>query len=383
MHSNPIPVHLRAAFEANLAEERLRGMRESCVLAVVLYALFGILDIWAIPSALHEVWLIRSIVVVMLATLYWSTHFPFWRKRYVPLAVGMYLGMGLGIEAMVYLAGPDDLAKHLYYTGLILVVMALYAWSFMGIWQNAATGFTLVALYVLISLRVHDMANPREWPVLLTNCFFFVSANVIGIYANAMRGRYLRESFLLRQALITDLKRTEAEKKESEFWSEHDALTGLPNRKYLMPRLAGAIAKSSGSGTRLALLFIDLDGFKAINDRLGHATGDAVLQVVGKRLASCVREHDLIARIGGDEFVVVLTIDASLDEAVLRVAGSIIAAIESPIRDPDIGRKLSGSIGISVFPDDGATADALLTAADRQLYEAKRQGQGSISLAQC
>jgi diguanylate cyclase (GGDEF)-like protein len=150
-----------------------------------------------------------------------------------------------------------------------------------------------------------------------------------------------------------------------------------------MPRLDGAIAKAAEAGTKLALLFIDLDGFKAINDQLGHATGDAVLRVVGKRLVSCVREHDLVARIGGDEFVVVLTIDADLDEGVLRVADSIITAIQDPIRDPDIGQMLSGSIGIAFFPVDGATADALLTAADRRLYEAKRQGHGSISLAQC
>ena len=381
MHANPIPRHLRAAFEANLADERVRSMRESCVLSVILYSLFGILDVWAIPSALHEVWLIRAIVVLMLVGLIRSTYFPFFTRHYVPMAVGMFLSLGLGIEAMVYLAGPDDLAKHFYYTGLILVVMALYAWSFMKIWQSAATGFTLVALYVLIALRVHNMGNPQEWPVLLTNCFFFVSANIIGIYSNAMRGRYLRESFLLRQTLITDLQRTEEEKTESAFWSEHDFLTGLPNRKYLMPRLGRAIAKAAGDGTRLALLFIDLDGFKAINDQMGHATGDAVLRVVGKRLASCVREHDLVARIGGDEFIVVLTIDASHDQAVLRVARSIIASIESPISDPDIGRVLSGSIGISVFPTHAANADALLTAADHQLYAAKRQGQGSISFA--
>ncbi|MBE0622782.1 MAG: GGDEF domain-containing protein [Burkholderiales bacterium] len=381
MRTHPIPVQLRASFEAHLAEERIRSTREGCVLASVLYALFGILDIWAIPTALQEVWLIRTIAVIMLLGYYWSTHFPFFIKRYVPLIVTMYLGLGLGIEAMVFLSGPADLARHLYYTGLILVVMALYTWSFLQIWQSAATGLALVVLYVLIALYIHNMGNTQEWPVLMTNCFFFVSANIVGVYANVIRGRYLRENFLLRQNLVSDLQRTEAEKKESEFWSEHDALTGLPNRKHLMPRFDAVIANAARTGSALALLFVDLDGFKPINDQFGHATGDAVLKAVGKRLASCVREDDLVARLGGDEFVVVLSVDGSHHDAARRVARSIIASIASPIREPNIGRALSSSVGIAFYPNDAADAESLLAAADRQLYEAKRQGRGTISVA--
>lgn len=381
MFQYSIPSQLRESFQEHLAEERIRSTREISILASVLYLLFGVLDIWAIPSVLKEVWTVRAVVVLAMMGFLWATWYRFFLKYYASLTIGLFLVMGMGIEVMVYLAGPNDLAKHLYYTGMILVVMALYTWSFLAIWKNAATGLALVALYILIALHIQEMGSEREWPVLLTNCFFFVSANVIGVFANVQRNRYLRESFLLRQNLISDLQRTEAEKKQSEFWSEHDPLTGLPNRKHLMARLEKSIDVARESGATLALLFIDLDGFKPINDKLGHAVGDAVLKVVGQRLERCVRENDLFARIGGDEFVVVLGLDPRFHEVATRIAGSIIASIEAPIREPDIGRVLSASVGIAFFPDHAADATALLRTADEQMYEAKRKGKGTISVA--
>lgn len=353
-------------------------MREICVLGCVLYTLFGILDLWAIPSALAAVWLIRALVVVMLIGILWATHRAFFVKRYLLLSVCLYIGMGLGIEAMVYLSGQSDLARHFYYTGLILVVMAIYTWSFLMLWQNAVMGLALVAIYLLISLGVHGMTSSLEWPVLLTNCFFFVSAIVLGVFSNIQRDRYLRASFLLHQNLMTDLQRSEEEKKKSQYWSEHDTLTGLPNRKHLMQQLEVTLTRARSNNTLLALLFIDLDNFKPVNDQHGHACGDAVLSVVGKRIARCVRENDLLARIGGDEFVVALTVEPGQMEAAPRLAKSIISSIESPIRDPDIGSTLSASIGVAYFPHHAATASALLAAADEQMYAAKRQGRGSV-----
>lgn len=376
-----VPPELRGALDEQLAVERIRSAREITLLASVLYFLFGILDIWAIPSALFQVWCVRGIVLTLMAGYFVATRCAFFQTYYGPLTAGFFLMLGLGIEAMVFLAGPSDPAKHLYYTGMILVVMALYTWSFLSIAQNAATGATLVIIYIVIALTVQDMGNPREWPVLLANCFFFVSANVIGVIANRHRNRYLRESFLLRQRLLRDLRQTEEEKRRSEYWSEHDALTGLPNRKHFLAQLqdtleAGAVAKAS-----VALLFIDLDGFKPINDKLGHLVGDEVLKVVGRRIERCVRENDLYARIGGDEFVVALRVEAPAREVAPRIAAAVIASIEAPIRDPDIGPALSASIGIAFFPDDASDAGGLLQVADAQMYEAKRRGKGCFSAA--
>ncbi len=381
MIRQPIPPQLESSFQAYLAEERIRSAREISVLASVLYLLFGVLDIWAIPSALAEVWALRAAVIVLMIGFFCTTWHPLFIKHYASLTISLFLVMGMGIESMLYLTGPNDLAKHLYYTGMILVVMALYTWSFLPIWKNAATGLVLVALYIVIALRVQDMGSAHEWPVLLTNCFFFLSANVLGMFGNAQRNRYLRESFLLRQNLLSDLERTEAEKMQSDYWSEHDPLTGLPNRKHLMVNLEQSIDLARAANTKIAVLFIDLDGFKPVNDRFGHAVGDAVLKVVGQRLARCVRTSDLIARIGGDEFVVVVSQDTGRDETATRIAADIIASIEGPIRDPDIGQALSASIGIALFPDHATDATSLLQVADEQMYEAKRNGKGMVSMA--
>ena len=381
MSRYPIPEQLQESFQEHLAAERIRSTREICVLASVLYLVFGVLDIWAIPSALTEVWTVRVIVVVLTMAVFWATWHLFFLKYYASFTAGLFLVLGMGIESMLYLTGPDDLAKYFYYTGMILVAMALYTWSFLPIWKNAGIGLMLVALYILIALRVQDMGSTHHWPVLMTNCFFFVSANILGIFANVQRNRYLRESFLLRHNLISDLQRTEAEKKQSDFFSEHDPLTGLPNRKHLMEHLDQSMTRAKASGTKLALLFIDLDGFKPVNDKFGHAVGDAVLKVVGQRLAHCVRASDLFARIGGDEFVVVLAQEPGGEDVATRIAAAIIGSIEAPIRDPDIGQALSASIGVGVFPDHAADATALLKVADEQMYQAKRKGKGTVSVA--
>jgi diguanylate cyclase (GGDEF)-like protein len=148
-----------------------------------------------------------------------------------------------------------------------------------------------------------------------------------------------------------------------------------------MRKLKLALNNARENGSKIALLFIDLDGFKPINDELGHATGDVVLTVIGKRLANCVRASDLLARIGGDEFIVVLETEDNHHEEVRRVANTILSSFERPIRKPDIEQSLSASIGIAFFPDHALEAEQLIVAADLQMYAAKRQGKGIINIA--
>jgi diguanylate cyclase (GGDEF)-like protein len=152
--------------------------------------------------------------------------------------------------------------------------------------------------------------------------------------------------------------------------ASHDSLTGLLNRRVFLDRLEHALARAQRSGERLALLFIDLDGFKAINDRHGHAAGDALLQTLAQRLREQVRAEDTVARLGGDEFVVL--IDHLDDEAGLQtVLAKLRAAVAEPV--PWAGGTLQGaaSIGVARYPQDGGSAMALLAAADEAMYRAK------------
>ncbi|MGZ5133034.1 MAG: diguanylate cyclase domain-containing protein, partial [Caldimonas sp.] len=156
-----------------------------------------------------------------------------------------------------------------------------------------------------------------------------------------------------------------------------DALTGLPNRAVLLDRLANAIPNAKRRGVRLALLYLDLNDFKEINDTLGHAVGDRVLKMVADRLAGAVREGDTVSRHGGDEFVFLLTEVTEVADAVL-VADKLIAALVAPSPMEGHVLRLTASIGISLYPDDGEDAATLMHRADTAMYRAKRQGLGSV-----
>jgi diguanylate cyclase len=157
-----------------------------------------------------------------------------------------------------------------------------------------------------------------------------------------------------------------------------DALTQLPNRVLLLDRFAHAIAAAKRHGGRLAVLFLDLDGFKHINDTLGHAVGDEVLKLVAHRLASSVREADTLSRLGGDEFVVLLTEVTHPSDAVL-VVDKVFAKLGAPSRVGQHDLRLTASIGISIYPDDGGDAATLIDRADAAMYRAKRRGPGSFA----
>jgi diguanylate cyclase len=155
--------------------------------------------------------------------------------------------------------------------------------------------------------------------------------------------------------------------------AERDFLTGLPNRALLTDRLAQSIALAQRHRKRVALLFLDLDNFKEINDSLGHPVGDQLLQSAAKRLEACVRHSDTVSRHGGDEFVVLLSeIEAARDAA--RAAEKLLKAMAEPHLIGDHRLTITLSIGISIYPDDGDEVEAVLANADIAMYHAKRGG---------
>jgi diguanylate cyclase len=162
--------------------------------------------------------------------------------------------------------------------------------------------------------------------------------------------------------------------------SRHDALTGLPNRLVLRERLDQLSSPDNTQSESFAVLALDLDGFKAINDRHGHASGDEFLLRVAGRLQYCVRADDVACRIGGDEFIVVLTcVEIS---SAMEIATRLVEEIAKPVSLPGGPLVQAGtSIGIAMFPDAGTTPDALLRAVDLALYRAKRSGKNRVVTA--
>ena len=164
--------------------------------------------------------------------------------------------------------------------------------------------------------------------------------------------------------------------------ANHDSLTGLPNRAFFEGRLIRALRCAAKANERVAVLFLDSDRFKDINDNYGHAAGDAVLVAVATRVRAQLREDDLVARLGGDEFAILLSPLHKVEDA-QRIADKIIASMDVPIPVPGNTEVLTSlSIGIAIYPDHGATPGALLNAADAAMYQAKRLSLGGQQTAE-
>ena len=176
-------------------------------------------------------------------------------------------------------------------------------------------------------------------------------------------------------AIVQDINERKLLEDKLESMAHYDALTGLPNRALFFDRLSQAIAQTRRSQGQFALMFVDLDGFKAVNDTFGHDTGDALLKAVAEHLLECVRESDTVARLGGDEFVV-LVADVKSINTLAQVAQKILDTLALSY---DLGPQRihsTASIGVSVYPDDHADPDLLLQYADNAMYEAKRSPGG-------
>jgi len=172
---------------------------------------------------------------------------------------------------------------------------------------------------------------------------------------------------------VTEHKRQE---EEARFLAYHDTLTGLPNRRLLDDRLKQAVYLAQRRDTKVAVMLIDLDNFKQVNDTLGHRAGDAVLRETAQRLARCVRKSDTLARHGGDEFVVVLP-DLKLEADCQVVAEKVLRVLEPEFLVDERSLRLSASIGVSVFPSDAGEGDTMLRNADAAMYRAKQLGKNN------
>jgi diguanylate cyclase (GGDEF)-like protein/PAS domain S-box-containing protein len=191
-----------------------------------------------------------------------------------------------------------------------------------------------------------------------------------------MRGRAIDPQRVDEGAIFVfiDISARKEREKRIQHLADHDALTGLLNRRLLEDRLQQSVNLARRNQSMVAVMLIDLDGFKAVNDQYGHLMGDYVLRTVAKRLKDCVRESDTVARLGGDEFVVLLSGQRSPEDSTI-VAEKILGALTQPVAAGGRRFEIGASIGISIFPRDGATAESLLKHADAAMYRVKEAGK--------
>ena len=178
-------------------------------------------------------------------------------------------------------------------------------------------------------------------------------------------------------ALVSDMTERRAAEATVRFQANHDAVTQLANRNAFLSTLTRAIADGLRNHERVAVLFIDLDCFKPVNDQHGHGVGDVLLAATARRLERCVRRTDLVARFGGDEFTILLR-GLSTDAVPRRVAQACVKALAASYRLEGLQVRVGASIGVALCPTHGTTADTLIAAADAAMYEAKRAGGGRV-----
>ena len=213
---------------------------------------------------------------------------------------------------------------------------------------------------VMLGMSVENLTKPVEQSI--ANERFKALISTISMWSVSLLAVYMT----LR--MQSNIKR----RIESEYVANHDTLTGLDNRKALLEHLQESLQEAQIHGTRSAVLFIDLDGFKPINDTYGHAAGDTLLKAVAQRIKRCARDVDFVARLGGDEFVVVLR-DIHNRAEVQAVVTRIGQALQSPIVLNDVQLTIGASIGVATYPEQGQTTEALLDAADKEMYRVKNE----------
>jgi diguanylate cyclase (GGDEF)-like protein/PAS domain S-box-containing protein len=207
--------------------------------------------------------------------------------------------------------------------------------------------------------------------------------NVLGTFAlYSKETRRPTEHEMKLVALATHIAGIAIERKRVDdrihFMAHHDDLTGLPNRAFLKERMAKILDQARRNNRKVTVAYIDLDNFKEINDTSGHAAGDEVLKETAARMANCVRASDMVVRLGGDEFLVVLVHQSGHDAGIMRRLRDLQKAISKPVRSGVTEIAVTSSIGIAAFPWDGATPEELLANADRAMYRAKQLGRNTL-----
>ncbi|MBS1144354.1 MAG: hypothetical protein H6R14_1760 [Proteobacteria bacterium] len=349
---------------------RLQG-RAAILVGVFVYFVYGGLDHLFVPVAqLGLVWFIRMVALAVPLLVLVASFTSWFEKANQFLLALVGLSASLGLIAMLWHLPVSSSAY--YYPGLMLATF--YTYNLIGARFIQALGINLFVLVLYNVLFGYFGAYPQ--PMLLSQNFFMISANLIGGAAGYLV-EYQRRQLFLRELQLDRERRIHLQR------SLHDRLTGLPNRDLLYDRLKQALALARRDSERHAGFFVDLDGFKSINDQLGHDVGDIALREISRRLVAATRETDTISRLGGDEFFLLVQDIGSCDAAA-HLADKLIRIIEQPIAGLPNAPALSASVGICLFPHAGleSTPEAIIRCADLAMYNAKAAGKRCYHLAQ-
>ncbi len=371
----PIPPALQPKFLQYQYRQNANFMLLITVIGHLAFYSYAIADYLLVPEIFE-----RSII---LRTLFIGILLPFnlylIRKvrsiSYLEMVFSASLMMATVLWLGVLLPRTQNDVVHTYAYASIIFVVVLNIVIRSNYWLAVfiSLAHTFVTLYFVYLLDHGDSEAIFVYSIVYLPVLYF------SLFISWHNTRTARKLFLL--SAIEDLDRTELEEANRKLTvlSHTDPLTGVPNRSLFDDRLQQAITKARRDKARLALLFIDLDQFKQVNDTYGHAVGDRLLQEVAKRMVGCVRESDTVARIGGDEFEILLPAVESTKDAVV-VANKIHEVLSQKIELDGIVLDISASIGVAIFPEHGSNPIELCKNADDALYIAKNKGRDRVEV---
>ncbi len=343
-------------------------------------ALFCSMLLFSVPLRVYHMagewtWVNLFFIVVPLATLVafrFRYRFSTVVRTTLPLVLQLFggmagvLGVGLMGASVTFLVLSNVVVAMLLNRRQVHVVF------------GATVTVMLVAAVGFVSGSFPLPYNPQLFPTSASSWVHSVLTVTIMTFV-LIRGitDYRRALQKMAAQLIEQNRRIIEQKRQIEYQATHDDLTGLPKRRWLRERLDVEISRARRENSKVAVLFIDLDGFKLTNDTYGHDAGDQLLRVVGQRLLQSIRAVDLAARMGGDEFLVVACGLSKADEVPL-IAQKLNDVVSQKVPYKDQFLQVGASIGTAVYPDDAQNIEELISQADHAMYVAKRAGRGRV-----
>jgi len=345
-------------------------MRTGLLLGCALYLGFDSVDwLFAPPgwaATAHYRLLSIAAALCALVLTWWPRAF---RRSYD--AIGAFSGIVAMLGVVMVIRSTPAATGDAFLAALVLICLAFYLFVGLGFVAALVCNLTVLTVYLALESWIPTLSGYR----LYWHAYVLVASNLTGAACAYLLERQRRLVFVRNRELTEERNRHRG-------LARRDRLTGLANRTYLLERLELELGVLKRGGGRAAILFLDLDGFKPINDRWGHPAGDVVLATLGRRLRTEVRATDVLARFGGDEFVILLL--GLADEAdAERQARRLLEAVQRPVAFRDeAGRPqttaLGASVGIDLFPRPGDTAGVVLARADEAMYRAKAERRGGI-----
>ena len=302
---------------------------------------------------------INMAMMIIILSFHLGKLFP--SPEYVHTAIRFILYLFVIFVAKPYLKSP-----------YISVVKNWPAFSFLMV-----VIFLNLSFYFYVTEDIYNALSFYKWPLLLLVSLSLAAYGTVFYSMQKLTTMYALETENMQMKHDANLLQQTA--LQMEAFANYDMLTGLPNRRYFFQQLQQLENSITSEFHKDAVLYIDLDTFKHINDTYGHLIGDQVLIQIGSRLLACVRKTDVIARIGGDEFAVILKEIGDSSNAE-RIATSILQTLQEPISINSTELSVNASIGISIFPDNGKDSESLIRNADSALYEMKRNGKGGVRI---